>query len=147
MCLDRRFPWLHRIAHAPIPADERRRAGRFAGAVSARTGTDCVFNANTGGLFFFYGSVDYPAWEFPFRPDDETAVRVTDTDVDDVVRIIQMGKLSREEKDRIAQDNKAREASEKEQSMGRRHDHREREAVNMLGYLDRKRRGVERVTV
>lgn len=143
---DRRFPWLCRIDNAPLEAGERRRASSFADAVGRRTGTACVYNTQTGGLFFYHGTIDRPAWEFPFKPDDEDSVRVTANDVDDVVRIIQMGKIDAAEKDRIAAQNKLEEAKDREQAAGRNNANKEKDAVDYAEFLYRRRRGVAKVS-
>lgn len=145
MCLDRRFPWLCRIQNAPLDTSERVSAVRFADAVARRTGTEYVWNSNSGGVFFHYGSIDRPAFEFPFKPVGERTYRVTDSDVDDVVRFIQMGKLPAETKDRIARENQVAEKNAKEQEQGRELDRRRKSAEDHAAFLERRRRGVQKI--
>lgn len=152
MTIDNRFPWMCRLAHAPgsgpfaLSPQERSWAERFADEVCRRTFTSCVYNARTGGLFFYRGNMDRGVYEFPFKPADECAERLTGRDLDDCVSLINSSRLSREQKDRIAAANEKSIASDRESFIDRQLDDVRPEAERYAVHLDQRRRGVQRVS-
>lgn len=150
MSMDRRFPWMFRIADAPrLDHRERARAGRIAGEVCRRTGTNCAWDAQRGGLHFYYGDrIDVGVHLFVFKaPEDVDAYRVSESDVDDMVRLINMGRISRAAKDRIAAENAAAEKNRSAEFQGQFLEANRKDALDFAEFRARKRRGMERVGI
>lgn len=103
---DFRYPHMHRVESAPgLDQSERANAVSIARAINGRCGTNCAYNALTGGLFFYYGTEpDFGPFEAPFKDVDNrhrAARPVTTADIDQIVRIINLGKMSARRKDSI----------------------------------------------
>lgn len=142
--MDRRYPMIHRIS------DSAERLGiRVMSSireVERRTGTNAIIN--TGARQFENQRV---VWRYgdniygPFGVMVSELLRWTGTDVDDAVRMIQMGKMERDEKDRIALQNTRREASEKVSEQERVLNDATPNVVDYVAHNDRARRGVQKV--
>lgn len=147
MGYDNRFPWMFRIKDAPgLSPFERKEADRVAKSVCGRCFINCSFNARTGGLFFHYTpEPDSGPFEMTFKPIGEELHRVTDTDIEDVVRIIQYGKASRREKDRWAEREKQAEQDRKQKENQRFKDDVRPDAEDYAAFKSRTRRGVAKV--
>lgn len=149
--LDSRFPFLSRIADArELDGVEKSRALRIAGSVCGRTGTNCCWDAHRGGLHFYYG--DDPSvgvFCFHFKPPGTRrgCYVVSESDIDDMVRLVQMGKVSPRIKDRIAANNAAEDRKDRDESMGRFLEDNRRNALDYAGFLERKRRGVPKAGI
>lgn len=143
--LDRRYPHFCRLSDAPIDAQVKSRARRLGDSVARRTGTNYVFNKESGGLYFFYGPdpVAGPV-EVPIAPQWwDTRKPCREDDADAIVRYINLGKMPAREKDR--QLFRAEEAEKQEKSRQKSamvHD-RAHDIESYATHLDRKRRGVE----
>lgn len=149
MSLDRRYPWLYRIDDAPrLEPHEKVRAKAIAEQVARRTLKSYCFDAGRGKLHFYDGEPDTGVFTFMFKPVYEReAFRISEADIDDMVRLIQMGKRDAKEKDRIRAANEAAEKQAKEQFDGEFLEGNRKDALDYAGFLDRKRRGTQKVTV
>jgi hypothetical protein len=139
---DRRYPGIEPIdRHMPgLSHYEEKQARRAGEEVSRRTGTRCFYVAHSRKLLFVYG--DEPAGG-PLQVD---AKGYTASEIDDMVRYINLGKMSRSQKDRILARNEANEKQEQRLQHERWRGAMEKETVKHAEFLDRKRRGVETVT-
>lgn len=143
--LDNRFPWMCRIEDAPICPTDKKRASRFLRAVSARTGINGCFNRRSGGLFLYYGATpDHGPIEVPFM--GSTKWQLNSTDIDDVVRALQYGHRTRGEKVKQQERGEREEAYNKTVSDQQFLDDNRKGAEEIAGFLDRKRRGVGKVS-
>jgi len=115
---------------------------RFADSVGRRTGVKMCYNERTGGLFCYYGDTpDHGPCEIPEK------FNLNGTDVDDTVRMLQYGHRSREEKDRQLE---AQERAEKVKVENDRQQYIEDSrpgVIEKASFLERKRRGVNKVSV
>lgn len=144
--LDRRYPEFQPVEHASALCDvERERAKSIADEVCRRTGTKCAWNAKTFSLHFYYGAVDVPAFAFPFMIDHKGVMPVNQSDIEDMVKLIRLGQLPREEKEEIAEQNRARQEYENAKEKERLHADVRPDAQGYADFLLRKRRGVARV--
>lgn len=136
---DNRFPLLERFSAYKGASSHARRC---VAEVERRTGTNAIINTRGGRVTFRYGE----NLGGPMGAQLDTISRWSGGDVDDIVRLIQMGKMSRANKDAIDKDNKAREASEKRSHEERVFDHATPAALDYVAHNDRARRGVQKVT-
>lgn len=144
--IDFRYPYFQRVQEASaLSRDERTRAQGIADEVCRRTETHCAWNAQTHSLHFYYRSVDEPAFAFPFLVGRDGVAPVKREDIEDMVTLIRMGQMPRDEKDEIAAQNKAKEEYEAAKAQQRLHDDVRPDAKNYAAFLLRKRRGVARV--
>jgi hypothetical protein len=144
------YPFMYPIER-PVPAlspwelADARRIGR---AVASRTGTRCFYNAAKGRLMWVYGAEPGGGpLAVDFKRRDGGSYHYHAGDIDDMVGYINRGKISRREKDRIAANDAAAEASDKEQQQGRSFDKDRREIENYADFLDKKRRGTGTLAV
>lgn len=133
--IDSRFPMIVRISEAP--AESRRGAEE----VARRTGTTPMYNRVTNKIIWVYGN------EVGGGPLQVTAKRFEPHTIDRMVEYIQLGKIPRREKDRIAESNARSASHERSETTGRKLDERRPEAVRYAEFLDRKRRGTQSVVV
>lgn len=144
---DRRFPHLY-PAGSSLPgmsACDQKHVWRVGEAVTRRTGLRCFYNARLGKLTWcLHGAADGGPLGVPMIANGRVR-RYEDHEIDDMVRWIGMGRLSRAQKDRIAAGREASEKSEAEQAQGRFSDGNRKNATDMAGFLDRRRRGVATV--
>lgn len=147
MGFDNRFPWMFRVQHAPgLSSSERNEALRVAKAVCGRCFINCSFNARTGGLFFHYTpEPDSGPFELSFKPVGEEGRKVTDSEIDDVVRVIQYGKVSRKVKDRWGEREAQAETDRKNKENARFKDDVRPSAKDYAAFKSRTRRGVAKV--
>lgn len=144
--IDSRYPHLQRLSEATqLPREERDRAAAIAEEVCRRTFTSCAWNADTQSLFFYYGTVEAPAFAFPFRVERDGVLPITRSDIEDMVTLIRMGQLPRDEKEEISAQNRAKEEYERAKEQERLHADVRPDAKSYAAYLLRKRRGVARV--
>lgn len=143
--LDNRFPWMCRIEEAPVCPTDKKRAIRFVRAVNARTGVNACFNRRTGGLFLYYGATpNHGPCEIPFATDNGWAL--DSNDIDNTVRALQYGHRTREDKEKQAKRKESEDAYNRRTEEQKFLDDNRKGAVDMAGFLDRKRRGVGKVT-
>lgn len=143
--IDSRFPNIQRLDEASALADtERARAKKIADAVCRRTQTSCAWDAKTHSLYFYYGSVDMPAFAFPFIVGRDGVAPVRESDIEDMVKLIRMGQMPLDEKEKIAEENRAKEEYDREVAREQLHADVRPEAQWHADFLLRKRRGVAR---
>lgn len=135
---DRRYPFMAPLDRADVPRDTR----AMAREVASRTYTNCFVNTIKKTLLFCYGN----------EPGGGPLVVKfhqcrTGADADDMVRYINLGKMRRRDKDRIAVSSELMEQHEREEANGRLLADRRRDALNYAGFLDRRRRGTQTVVV
>ena len=112
-----------------------------------RTGTRCFYNIANGRLFFVYGDEPHGGpLSLEYRRKDGCR-RYEAHEIDDAVWYINHGKMERKEKERIAANQAAAEASEREQKQGRFLEGRRKDTEDYAGFLDRKRRGTATLAV
>lgn len=147
MQIDRRYPHIHHVIDAPGLSETARAAAHgFANAVCLRAMCNCGFNTRTGGLFFFWGTLDRPIFEFAFRPKANGLRPVGQNDVEDAVALIQrIGKTTPEEKDRIVAQNDKSDKEAVAQSRRKFLADRRPGVKERLSYRDRERRGTQKV--
>lgn len=142
MTMDSRFPTLKRPGECRDLFNQNGRG--YMREVERRTGTTAIVNtAGIGRVIFRYGmNISGPL-----------AVSIPELNAwngghcDAAVKYIQMGKLSREEKDAIAEQNKRSEDSDRESFEERVLAGAEPNARDYVAHKDRERRGVAKVTV
>lgn len=143
--LDSRFPWFCRIDEAPVCPSDRKRAKRFVAAVNARTGVNACFNRRTGGLFLYYGaSPDHGPCEIPFASDH--GWKLDGNDIDETVRALQYGHRSRQEKVKQEERKEAEDKYNQDVQTQQFLDNNRKGAEDTAAFLDRKRRGVGKVS-
>lgn len=143
--LDNRFPWMCRIEEAPVCPADRKRALRFLRAINARTGVNGCYNRRTGGLFLYYGPTpDHGPCEIPFDSDNGWSLDAND--IDNTVRALQYGHRTRVEKEKQEARQEAEEAYNKSKVDQQFLDNNRKGAEELAGFLDRKRRGVGKVS-
>ena len=147
MAYDRRYPHAFPIERQvpALNAWELANARDIAGPVCRRTGTRCFFLENTGSLLFCYDSEPHGG---PLILAFKTATGTRNYhggDIDDMVRVIQMGKLSAKEKRKVLARNAEVERWGKEDAMNKHLDERRPDALSYAGFRSRKRRGVEKI--
>lgn len=141
---DRRYPMIAPLDGRAVPTLNQwalKDAVRIGRDVGARTGTRAFYNYATGRIFWVYGDEPHGGplgVEFRFR---DGYRHYHGGDVDDFVRYINMGKMARAEKDRIAAANDAAEKHAATESQGRFSEGNRANALDYAGFLDRKRRG------
>lgn len=131
--IDRELPGL-----SPWDQREARRIGR---EVAKRTGTTCFYHGIKGKLFWVYGQEPGGG---PLGIEFKTehgCKRFHAGEVDDMVAYINLGKMERRRKDRIAASDAAADESEKEQEQGRTLDRDRKSIEDYADFLGRKRRG------
>lgn len=134
-----------RIEDAPICQTDKKRALRFVRSVNARTGVNGCFNRRTGGLFLYYGvTPDHGPAEIPFM--SEYGWKLDSNDVDETVRALQYGHRTRGEKVKQQELAEREEAYNKTVSDQQFLDNNRKGAEEIAGFLDRKRRGVGKVS-
>lgn len=133
--LDRRFPVIARIDEAP---PEVRRSAE---EVARRTGTTPLYNKAVRKIIWVYGS------EVTGGPLQVQAKRYESHEIDRMVEYIQMGKIGRKAKDRIAVSNAAMEEHDRKEQNGRMLADRRPDALKRAAFLDRKRRGTATAVV
>lgn len=143
------YPNIFRIDDAPgVSVWHRKRLRRVANVITRRTGLFCSYNSHNKSLLFHLnaepigGPLRLPA----FHPDGAEVV-YSDGAIDDAVRFICLGRMSRSEKDRIAAKDKQIETWEHQDRIEKRLDERRPDAISYATYLDQKRRGVQKVSV
>ena len=140
--IDNRFPWLVRIENSSEDPVRRRKMARFADAVGRRTGVKMCYNERTGGLFCYYGDTpDHGPCEIPGK------FELNSTDIDDTVRMLQYGHLSRDEKDKIEKQQERSDKSQRENDQQKFIEDNRPGAIERASLLERKRRGVSKVSV
>lgn len=145
MTLDNRFPWMQRVNEASaLAVDDRARAEKIADKVCSRTGTKCAWDAQSYSLYFYYNTIDTPAFAFPFVIEKSGVMPVSDSDVEDMVQLIRMGQMPKSEKELIAEQNRAREEYDRVKERERLHAERARDVQNHADFLLRKRRGLQK---
>lgn len=144
---DSRYPHMHRIASAPgVDPQHRSRLVKIADAICRRTGIRCSYNAFNERLFFHYTpEPDSGPFALPVFDQDGHPIRYSDNDIDDAVRYIQYGKMSRSQKDKIGRQKEQMDRWTWEDKMNRHLDERRPSGVDYARYLDQKRRGVSKV--
>lgn len=147
MGYDNRFPHMFRVQHAPgLCAWERQEALRVARTICGRCLIRCSYNAITGGLFFHYTpEPDSGPFEMSFKPIGEEGRRVADSEIDDVVRLIQYGKASRRDKERWGAKAQQVKEDEKARDKERFKDERRPAVLDYAAFKDKKRRGVSKL--
>lgn len=150
MCYDKRYPWMTPVDGRPLPnvsAGDAMHIRWWAGQIASRTGLKPFYNANFRNVLFaltnepFGGPVAIDAVHR-----DGTFKKVTVTDIDDACKLIGMGRIKREEKAKVASKNKQLEQWKKNDKIESHLAERRPDAEYYAGYLDRKRRGVAKVT-
>lgn len=140
---DRRYPWMEPLERAAPPSHrvpDLRGLRRACAGVASRTGTRAFYNARDNSVLFVYGAE--PCGGPLALP---AAGRYADHDVDEVVRIIQMGKVGRRAKARVAARNAQLEGWERERAMDSHLAERRPDALSYAAFRDRERRGTHRV--
>lgn len=136
---------MHRIDHAPVSQDVRRKMRTVASQIGRRTGLRCSYNAFDKTMFFHYtpepdsGPLSLPVF------DGNVSKTYSSTDIDDAVRYVNYGKMSRSQKDRIASQQKQMEQWEQQDKRNRFLAERRPDAEDFARFLDQKRRGVGKV--
>lgn len=145
---DNRYPWMfpldgRALPHiAPVDAKYIR---AWATKIASRTGLHAFYNAGLGNVLFalsnepFGGPITVPVFA------NRQVRKVSDTEIDDMVRMAGMARLKREAKDRIMAHNKQLEEWEKNDKTNALLAERRPDAISYAGFLDRKRRGVAKV--
>lgn len=108
--VDSRFPNLIRVSDTPDHV--RRIAAPVARQVCNRANVAALYNTDTGGLYFHLH--DDIRRGLPIQcpiEDDGHLNRPTPSDIDDMVKLIGMGRMPAAEKDRISDANKRAEDS------------------------------------
>jgi len=146
--MDSRFPHIYRLADAPgFTGDDRKRCERTAKAIASRVpGLRYVYNAYHRTIFFHYG--DYPLvgpLQLPVFTQGGSMCNYSSSDIDDLVRMIRIGQMDKNEKDAIAARNEKAEKSRKQTETEKFLDDRRPDALNYAAHLMRKRRGVQKV--
>lgn len=140
--IDNRFPWLVRIEHSSTDPIRRRKMARFADAVGRRTGVKMCYNERTGGLFCYYGDTpDHGPCEIPEK------FELNNVDVDDTVRMLQYGHRSRAEKDKIEKEQERSDKVKRENDQQQFIEDNRPGVIEQASFLERKRRGVSKVSV
>lgn len=112
--------------------------------IARRTGTRPFYNRFSRKVIFVYG--DEPAGG-PLSLPVLDGRAMEPHAIDLAVEWVQMGKVDRREKDRIAARNERHEADEKESAKAKFQDDRRPDAVSYAQRLDRRRRGTQSTTV
>lgn len=113
------------------PADIRR-AGR---EVARRTGTSAWYNARAGQIMWCYGDTPHGG------PLGVEARGYPSHEIDRMVEYIQLGKIGRRAKNRIATARDISEANDARQRQGKSLADRRPGALDYAAFLDRRRRG------
>lgn len=146
---DRRYPTIHPIdRYLPGLTDEQAWHARLVGKqVALATGTRCFYNAANGKLFWCYEAEPHGGpLSVPFREADGVH-HYEPWDIAEMIEYIRLGKMPRAEKERIAASN-ARAA---EQEQKNQHEQwlaeRRPDALAYAAFLDRRRRGTQKVVL
>jgi hypothetical protein len=150
MTYDRRYPWMTPVDGRPLPNVSHGDAMHirwWAGQIAARTGLKPFYNSNFRNVLFALGNEPHGG---PVAIDavhrDGTFKTICVQDIDDACKLIGMGRLKRAEKAKIAAAAKQREQWEKNDKTDAFLAERRPDAEYYAGFLDRKRRGVDKVT-
>lgn len=148
MGYDYRYPHMHRLNDAPgVPSDYRKHMKSVADRICRRTGLRCSYNAFDRTMFFHYTpEPDSGPMRLPvFRPEDGSTRRYSDLEVDEAVRYVNYGKMSRAMKDKIGQQRRQFEQWEAQEKRDKFLAERRPDAEDLARHLDQKRRGVGKV--
>lgn len=144
--IDNRFPNICSLSSGDLPGLDaaRAREARLLGeAIHRRTGRYVAYNRDTGGLYVYLkaAEVDTGIHEFAFKERDRRGFRIQWSDLDDVCRFLNRGKMPRALKDRLEREAKEREKREQEQRRGKFCDGMARESEDLIK-RNRARRGM-----
>lgn len=146
---DRRYPHCFPI-DGPLPnlSPDHAWSARLVGkAVASRTQTNCFYVSTTGKLMWVYGAE--PAGGpliVPFRTRDGI-LSYDNGAIDEMVRYINLGKMPRAQKDRIAASTAASEEHDRQERNGQWLADRRPDMERKAEHLDRKRRGTATAVV
>lgn len=144
---DNRFPFMIPVDGRPIPGCselERVALVRLCDILRRRTGLHPFLNTRTGRVLLSVttcpegGPVAIP-WK-----NGTTVKKYENHDIDDVVSYVNMGKMSRRDKDAISAKNKAAQEHAKTKHVERMHEERLPDVKDHLSFLDESRRGVRK---
>lgn len=141
-----RYPFLHPIDQAPgLSTTHRSHLRRISGTICKRTGLHACYNERNSTVLFHNGDqFGGPLALEAFRKDG-CERRWSDSEVDHAVEYVKLGYIPREDKDRIASRNEWLESCNKRDAIQSHTENGKPEAKSVMGYADRKRRGVEKV--
>lgn len=140
---DRRFPNLMRM-NGPLPGLRGDRAGearRIAAAIQSRTGRKVAWDRNRAALYVYLGdnSVDSGVALFPLDHPIGGKGPFGEADIDDMVRFINYGKMSRKQKDRLDADREAAVRADENNFIGERFEDSRRDTEDRLTHIADKR--------
>ena len=132
----------------PLPHTEAREARRIGRSVAASTGRYCFYNRAKHELFFALRPNE-PNFGMPVTVPMRTLggepIRHEAGEIDDVVYVINLGKADASEKNKEVAKKEREEEREKSEHNDRWVVEREKDAQAYAAFLDRRRRGVQRV--
>lgn len=140
MTYDRRYPMMDPFCHVRYAGRDRTAAMEIA----RRTGTTPFLNVDSQAVLFVYGIEPHGG---PLMLSRSDLQRYGSHDIDRAVEYIQLGRMTRREKDRIGQKNEAERKYEAEQEKQKFLAERRPDAKSYARYLDEKRRGTTKKTV
>ena len=149
MSYDSRYPHLTPVDGRPLPGlsmSDKAAAERIANHVGSRTQTRCFFNCLTGKLLFVYGTepVGGPL-SISFKPIGQDAINYDTGRLEAMVEYIRLGRMSPEEKDRIAKQNERAEQQEREALGQKFRDDVRSDVLGYAAFLDQRRRGTQKL--
>lgn len=145
---DRRYPHMFPLDGRALPhisAPDAKKIRGWASRIASRTGLKAFYNARLGNVLFsltdepFGGPITVPVFK------NHQIRTVSETEIDDMVRMAGMARMSRAQKDKILAHNKQLESWEKEDKTNALLAERRPDAISYAAFRDRKRRGVEKV--
>lgn len=142
------YPNICRISEAPVSWSHRARLQRVADAICRRTGLFCSFNRLGNSLLFhqtlepFGGPLSLRA----FHPDGQEK-HYSDPEIDRAVEYVGVCRIDPKVKRMWEAQNKRTEDQHRRGRMDRYLDDVRPDAKSYAAYLDKRRRGVQRVSV
>lgn len=146
---DRRYPWMFPVDGRALPRIAREdvtRIHRWASQIASRTGLKPFYNASLGNVLFAVGSEPFggPITVPVFQ--NHRVREVPSHEIDDMVRLAARGRMSRAQKDKVLSRNKQLGEWERNDKIEAKLAERRPDAVSYAGFLDRERRGVQKVS-
>lgn len=149
MVHDCRFPHLFPVDGRHLPGLDsfgRRDCLRMVRSISARTGLKGFYDGRNGTVLFVYGDEPHGGpLRLPFRREGGEYHRHLDHEIDEAVSWVNLGKADRRDKNRWADRQEREEESENDRLREQFKAERRPDAARHAKYLDRARRGVQKV--
>lgn len=141
-----RHPYLHPLDHAPgLSQFHRDHLRRVAASICRRTNLHACYNSRLKNVLFHTGDqFGGPLALEAFHPDGSSR-HWSDTDIDNAVKYVQLANMPEDRKRAIERRTEWHEQTERNAAKFKRRDNQRPELEKVLGFNDRKRRGVQKV--